>query len=776
MRHEERNLRDAEYEVDAFLEHLLYHQNTAPFVADFMIKRFVTSNPSPAYISAVSQAFKSGTFSGIGSGKYGDMAATISAVLLHRDAMSTAARADFSFGKFREPLLKLLHVMRSLNLVTKAGLEIHLQNLGLNLAQEPYNSPTVFNFYQSEYRSSGAVENSGLYSPEAQILNFPMITRFLNGLISLVEVGLGSCFTSFGMNLRPQDCSRLKSGVDNPMASNSGYLNYTSLFNGLTAPAIVGKLDLLLSGGRLQQERREILVNAYNSISRNSSPGKALMALIEAFIAVPEFQTTATAPQFQVEPPKASKPVPLYDASKYKAIVYVFLSGGMDSYNLLVPHSQCSSIDLYDQYEDIRTDAAIPKNSLLQITAPVWGTTQPCKVFGVNPKMPFLHKLYNSSEAAFISNVGTLVEPMTKVEFLSSTKKRPIGLFAHNVQQGIIRRVYADSFSAKGVLGRISDHFTSRRLPVASYSTTGSFASVLEGNIGVSEPQVILDPVVGVETFDKDGLNPNLQQYVLNVTRRSSPSIFADTWNDMISTGISKSSYLKSVLDESPLSSAKLNSLTSSIGYQLKHVSKVIASRSTLKSSLDLFNVEMGGFDTHNSFTDFGNNMAIIDAALDAFVDEMKRQNMWDKVTIVVSSDFGRTLGSNGRGTDHAWAGNTFFLGGAVRGGQILGKYPSNLDVSGELNIGNGRLLPTTPWESIWNGISQWLGIENAADLNKILPNRPNFVNGNHLFTKDMIFKAPTTQAPTTQAPTTKAPTTKAPTTKAPTTKAPTTQ
>jgi cullin-associated NEDD8-dissociated protein 1 len=735
MRHEERTLRDAEYEVDALLEHLLYHPNTAPFVADFMIKRFVTSNPSPAYINTVAQAFKSGKYSGIGSGKYGDMAATISAVLLDRDSLSVTVKSDFSFGKFREPLMKVMHVMRSLNLFVKDGNQANFADLNKLLGQEPYFAPSVFNFYQSEFRTSGAVENSGLFSPEGQILTTPRILRYLNGLISLVEFGTTSCFTTFGVS-RFANCNLMKTGQVDPVAYNSGYLNYAAYFRGLSGPAIVDRLDVLLSGGRLSAERKQLLAGVYSSIT--PAP-EALKNVIELFFSTPEFQISGTAPEFQVEPPKASKPRPIYDSSQYKAIVYIFLNGGMDSYNLIVPHSGCSGIDLYEQYEDIRTDAAVPKGSLLRISTPSWGTPQPCNQFGIHPSMPFLKSLYNSNETAFISNIGTLVEPMTKAEYIAQAKKRPIGLFAHNVQKSIIRRVDADSFTAKGVLGRISDHFTSRRRSVSSYSVCGTFASVLEGELGVSESQVIMNAESGIETFDKDDLKPNLRDHVLNLNRKSSPSIFADTWNDFLSSGISRSSDLKSVFDAADVST-DFDSLDSDIASQLKQVSTVIASRGTLKSSLDLFNVEMGGFDTHNSFTTFGDNMAVIDAALQAFVSEMKRQNIWDKVTVVVSSDFARTLGSNGHGTDHAWAGNTFFLGGSVKGGQILGKYPSSLAEDGDVNIGNGRLLPTTSWEALWNGVSQWLGIMDGDALNRILPNRANFLTGNNLFTKADMF------------------------------------
>jgi uncharacterized protein (DUF1501 family) len=166
----------------------------------------------------------------------------------------------------------------------------------------------------------------------------------------------------------------------------------------------------------------------------------------------------------------------------------------------------------------------------------------------------------------------------------------------------------------------------------------------------------------------------------------------------------------------------------------------VIASRSKLNSTVDVFDMRMGAFDTHGSFTEFGNNMQILDSAIEAFVKEMKIQGVWENVVLVVASEFGRTLRSNGAGTDHAWSGNTFILGGSVKGGQILGKYPSKLNDT-ELDLGNGILIPTTPWEAVWNGIAQWIGITDENDLNQLLPNRINFLNSSALFSAQNLFK-----------------------------------
>jgi uncharacterized protein (DUF1501 family) len=130
--------------------------------------------------------------------------------------------------------------------------------------------------------------------------------------------------------------------------------------------------------------------------------------------------------------------------------------------------------------------------------------------------------------------------------------------------------------------------------------------------------------------------------------------------------------------------------------------------------------------------------MGTVDDALAAFEEEMKAQNLWDNVVVVTASDFGRTLTSNGYGTDHGWGGNSFMVGGAVKGEQIHGQYPSDLTDNAELNIGRGRMIPTTSLDAMWHGVAQWMGVEEAR-MDEVLPNRGNFPAGS-MFTSGDLF------------------------------------
>jgi cullin-associated NEDD8-dissociated protein 1 len=744
MQHEERNRLDAEYEIDSVLKHLLHHQNTAPFVADFFIKRFVSSNPSPAYIEAVANAFTFGKYEGIGSGRLGDLSATIAATLLYHEALNPTLKSDSSHGKLREPILKVVHLMRSMELISQFKREVDLYRFEEVLGQEPYSSPTVFNYYHSKFQPNSAVKRSDLYAPEAEILTTSRVILFLNSMISMIEFGLTQCYGSMGLNIRSVNCQNLKDRRTNPNLVNSGYLNYnSSILNTLSANQLVHYFSTILTGGRLENSKKEMFSKEFQRINSSYSRLEALKVLLELIVSSPEYQVSTTAKSRNLFRSSSLNSNSYQNSAStengYKAIVYVYLSGGMDSYSLLVPHSECGSFDLFQNYQDIRTSAALKKGDLLSIDVPAWNNAQPCKKFGVIGKMPFLRELYNSSEAAFIANIGALVEPLTKSTYLSKSTKKPIALFAHEMQTQHTETIRADAFSSNGILGRIRDQFTVKKLKTSSYSVYGGYSLALEEAPGESEGQFIIDPNSGINLLDAFNISRgNLKSDVLNLTSSFVDSIMSDTWNDILNSGMTRSAFLAEVLNAANVTTDFKTARNIHFN-QMEYISRTIASRSKLNSVVDVFSFRMNGFDTHNSFTTFGDNMATLDSSLRAFVTEMKRQNVWENVVVVVASEFARTLRSNGFGTDHAWGGNTFLMGGSVRGGQILGKFPSRFDDS-DINIGNGILIPTTPWEGMWNGISQWIGIDDNA-LDKVLPNRKNFLKGDYLFTREQLFK-----------------------------------
>ena len=176
---------DAAHETEALLDHYLHHANTPPFIAHRYIQRFVSSNPSPRYVLAVATAFRTGEYDGVVyGGGYGDLAATIAAVLLDREARSMALDADPHHGVLREPLLKVHHFLRAMEFLPAGGRgEVQLPNIEDDIGMNAHKSPSVFNFYQPEYQPAGPIARAGLVAPEGGLATAPYLIGYLNGML-----------------------------------------------------------------------------------------------------------------------------------------------------------------------------------------------------------------------------------------------------------------------------------------------------------------------------------------------------------------------------------------------------------------------------------------------------------------------------------------------------------------------------------------------------------------------------------------------------------------
>jgi cullin-associated NEDD8-dissociated protein 1 len=871
--------REAEYETSALLDHLVHHPNTAPFVVYRLIQRLVTSNPSPRYVSAVVEAFRTGQVNGSNSlssftfsGQYGDLGATFAAILLDREARSLTLERDPSFGQLREPLLKLLHLMRAMEFVSKDGREIELAGVFRAIGQQVFQSPSVFNFYKPEFQASGAILAAELASPEAELSTTPFLVGFLNGISSLVRLGLTSCEDGFGSlfsnaktavggGFPPIASSRScekpaerffsppqVGGVDG--SSNDGELAFRPT-NASDAAATVAELDLLLTAGRLSPNTRALLESEYErmrlgplgwaeyviatsqncsawmaadvdsiaecedaarylrnysaqafglftatndglSASRTRARGcyhrktssaeelkfnllrnnygvcttvnhclckvagerRALKRAQELLVISPEFHSVNEPQPYNVPramggltslrgPPTASQGRP------YKAVVVLFLSGGLDSWNLLVPHSGCVAGNFstnYEQYEATRGIVALGREELLQVSARPG--TQPhtvCTTFGVHPALPIVHSLYGVNQAAFFANTGTLVRPLTKAQFLANSVEMPPQLFAHNIQVRCAQSVHAQQIAAKGVLGRVVDALGAAggaAFRTASYSLDG-LKKMLDGD----KPHTILDGT-GAKRFGRYGA---LRAQITNLTSGRQRSLFTETYAQFIEASLASSEQLGSMLETvallstrwSPRDAVNNDCFESETCHKFEQVARVIASHAVLQEERQVFYVELGGFDTHTSAKEVVQlKLNDINAALTAFVDEMRLRGLWSSTAVVTASDFARTLDSNGAGTDHAWGGNYVLLGGGVSGGTIHGQYPTSYLSTNEVTVLRNRLMPTTSWEAVWHGIAQWLDVP-AAQMAYVLPNAANFPT-TQLLRKEDLFTTST--------------------------------
>jgi len=251
--------RDAQFETDAALDHYFFNENTAPFVARNLIQRFGISNPPPNYIKTVATAFFSGTYEWkaltFGSNKYGDLAATIAAILLDDESRSVILDADPSHGSFREPIVKIISIMRSMEF--KADDDKPL--IGFNLIEEKigqmaYEMDSVFSFFSSDNKLS---TDPSLVAPEAQRVTGPNIIGTLNGIFSLIKWGSTNYWDGFfeGRGGR----SKIEAG---DFSTSVGRLTFKP--SSEDPELIVEELSTLLTTGRLSSENKEIILNAYN--------------------------------------------------------------------------------------------------------------------------------------------------------------------------------------------------------------------------------------------------------------------------------------------------------------------------------------------------------------------------------------------------------------------------------------------------------------------------------------------------------------------------------
>ena len=277
--------RDAHYETDAVIDHFFKHRNCPPFVAYRIIQRFVTSNPSPRYVTACATAFAQGSYEGFGSGKYGDLAALIAAVLLDKEARSISLDSDPTHGQLREPLLKIIHVLRSLEVKTRGNRELDFLDLNAIIAQRPHFAPDVFSYFKPEYAPAGKVATAGLVAPEAQIFTGPTVVNLVNGLISLMRVGLSNCFSGFGLHFERRDCLRMLVGLERIEAAPA-MLGWTP--EGSSAEEVVDELNVLLTAGRLDDFTRSYIVREFNVEAEKGDFAGAVTLAKQLLIAAPE--------------------------------------------------------------------------------------------------------------------------------------------------------------------------------------------------------------------------------------------------------------------------------------------------------------------------------------------------------------------------------------------------------------------------------------------------------------------------------------------------------
>ena len=428
----------------------------------------------------------------------------------------------------------------------------------------------------------------------------------------------------------------------------------------------------------------------------------------------------------------------------YKAIVCVLFSGGIDSFNLLMPNGTTPGGDNgFNDYLSLRTDLAVSQTSpsLLNLNNPQCSSFrgQNCAYssFGVHPQMTGIRDLFNAGKLSFISNIGTLIEPIsTPAEYKNSLKKIPLGIYSHSDQIMQWQTSVPQSRDALGVGGRMADILNANNTNNGiSMNISLAGKNVFQRGKTVSEYSISqnVDPNnVGLQSFPTWWGNQGLLQEMRtnaidSLVGQNYANLLQKTYSATAKESMASFDIFKEALKRVPaIATAFPNT---SLAKDLAAITKVMSVRQQLGAKRQIFFVNYGGWDMHDGLlTGLNGKLPVVSQAMKAFYDTTVELGISDNVTTFTISDFARTLTSNGNGSDHAWGGNNMIMGGAVNGGKILGAYPKLvLNNSNNRNISErGNLIPTVSTDEMYAELALWYGV-SPSDLCYVLPNLGNF-------------------------------------------------
>ena len=407
----------------------------------------------------------------------------------------------------------------------------------------------------------------------------------------------------------------------------------------------------------------------------------------------------------------------MIEAEDYKALVCIMLSGGNDSFNMLIPTNDAS----YQKYKKSRSNLALDKESLHALAY----KDKSAQTFGLHPAMKRTQKLFNSKKLSFIANIGPLVKPTSKADYFSNDKALPLGLMSHADQLRHWLTSLPNERVNYGIAGRVADlvqqHNENQQISMnislagSNYFQTGvksnEYAITSKGSVGlnINERRNVLDEVL-YKNFN-------------SMLDRNYDNHFKQTYMEILRAAQNNHDDFKEATKQTkittPFSEEQLSQ-------DLKMVAKAIENSKRLGMKRQTFYVLYHGWDHHDELLNAHEKMlGVLDQALDEFNSTLEQMNLSNSVTTFTASDFGRSLTSNGNGTDHAWGGNGLIMGGSINGGEIFGEYPS-LELNSKLDIGGGVLIPTTSTDELYANLLNWYGMR-SRDVHQILPNLKRF-------------------------------------------------
>jgi len=422
----------------------------------------------------------------------------------------------------------------------------------------------------------------------------------------------------------------------------------------------------------------------------------------------------------------------------YKALVCVFLLGGNDSHNMVIPIQTTGGASGKQSFADYA--AVRPASGIGLLQSQLLPITVNGDIYGLHPSLQNVSTIYASGKAAILANVGNLVQPTTPALYqahaLSSDGTLPVNLMSHSDQQTQWETATPNLLAASGWGGRVADVFAKSGLPSFPMNVSASDGSIFAfGTTTFPASIVAFDPSIALPGNYTSGLaqllafNNGLQM--------------VQAANQVTQAGLNQHAVLAQAINalDIPTSQSiqtRFGNLSDPLSAQLETVAQVIAASQMLGVNRQIFFVAQGGYDTHGGESaTYAGLLSTLDNALNAFFLVTQDLGIAGQVTTFTNSEFGRNLQPNGNaGTDHAWGGHHLVLGGAVNGGTMYGTFPT-LQVGGPDAIsadpsGAGILIPSTPIAAYGATLARWFGVSPTnGDMVTLFPTLPNFPSFN---------------------------------------------
>jgi uncharacterized protein (DUF1501 family) len=411
----------------------------------------------------------------------------------------------------------------------------------------------------------------------------------------------------------------------------------------------------------------------------------------------------------------------------YKTLVCVYLYGGNDGNNVLVP----TLAGDYAQYAAARDSLALPQTSLLPLH-PLSGPPGDSREWGLHPSLAKVQGMFNAGRAAVVANVGPLVAPLTREEYLNHSVAVPPQLFSHSDQTVHWQTSLPDQPAQTGWGGRVADllHALNENARISMSISVAGTNTFQVGKV-VTQYQVSQQGPVGLNSYvpAAEGADAS-SNAIRGLLARSYGNLFERGYSGVFQRALDNQELLSGALDAAPALTTVFPE--TDLGQQLLMIAKLVSVRETLGLRRQIFFCAAQGYDTHGGQIgataldgSHANLLTELDGALSAFDAAMTELNVADTVTAFTASDFGRTFIANGDGSDHGWGSHHFVLGGAVNGGRFYGQLPT-LAVGGPNDAGDGRWIPTTSVDEYSATLARWFGVAQS-DLPLVLPNLGRF-------------------------------------------------